>query len=50
VKQWLANDWVSPVHDEKTDQSPDEIDQKPFLPELFGKLGQFSSSFMSVSR
>ncbi|XP_051195575.1 pentatricopeptide repeat-containing protein At2g17033 [Lolium perenne] len=50
VKQWLATDWASPVHDENTDQSPNEIDQQAFLPELFRKLGQFISSFMSVSR
>jgi hypothetical protein len=50
VKQWLATDWASPVHDANTGQSSDEIDQQPFLPELFRKLGQFISSFMSVSR
>jgi hypothetical protein len=50
VKQWLATDWTCPMAEENTDQLNTASDQQPFLPKLFRNLGQFFSSFMSVSR
>lgn len=49
VKQWLATEWTSVVPEDSTDHSPNASDKQPFLPKFLRKLGQFFSSFVSVS-